>query len=107
MAYPNAVKFRFAQQVWNNGREVAKYPAHRKHVDDVGFLSALIDHLVATRHIDPHRVYATGPSNGGIMADLLGCELSDKLAAITPVIGFIAQHPWLPTARLRDPLQSL
>lgn len=106
VAYPDAVKFRFAQQVWNDGREVAKYPAHRTHVDDVEFLSALIDHLVATRRIDPHRVYATGPSNGGIMTNLLGCELSDKLAAIAPVIGSIAA-PVAPRCAPARPLAVL
>lgn len=106
VAYPDAVKFRGANRNWNDGRNVQEYPAQRNHVDDVGFLSALIDHLVATRHADPTRVYVTGPSNGGIMSLRLGCELSGKLAAIAPVIGALAE-PLATTCARAGPLPVL
>ncbi len=54
-------------------------------MDDVGFTRALIDELAKSINIDPRRVYATGFSNGAIMVYRLGCELSDRLAAIAPV----------------------
>jgi polyhydroxybutyrate depolymerase len=50
-------------------------------------MSALIDHMVATRGVDPKRVYVTGMSNGGMMSHRLGIELSNKVAAIAPVVG--------------------
>ncbi len=56
-------------------------------VDDVAFISALIDHLQQTYAIDTRRVYVTGVSNGGVMVQRLGCELASKLAAIAPVAG--------------------
>lgn len=59
--------------------------ALRKGVDDVGFVSALIDDLMAKLTIDAGRIYATGISNGGMMAYRLGCELSARIAAIAPV----------------------
>ena len=54
---------------------------------DVDFVRALLDALEAERCIDPRRVYATGMSNGGFFASLLGCMLSDRVAAIAPVAG--------------------
>jgi polyhydroxybutyrate depolymerase len=58
--------------------------------DDVAFVSALIDHFEATDKVDPSRVYVTGMSRGGMMTYRLGCELSDRLAAIAPVSGNMA-----------------
>jgi polyhydroxybutyrate depolymerase len=66
-------------------------------VDDVGFIRALIDELVKARGIDPKRVYATGMSNGGMMTYRLGCELSDKIAAIAPVAGALNVENCAPT----------
>lgn len=71
---------------WNDGRGIPEWTSHIKDVDDVGFLSALIDKLIATQNADPHRVYVTGISNGGLMSHRLGCELAGKVAAIAPVV---------------------
>jgi polyhydroxybutyrate depolymerase len=77
---------------WNDGRGTTGQPwLNTVLVDDVGFVSSLIDHVSGTLRIDPHRVYATGISNGGIFAHRLGCELSGKIAAIAPVAGTIAE----------------
>src|SRR6185295_8276969 len=53
--------------------------------DDVDFTSALIDSLKQDYSVDSLCVYATGMSMGGFMSYVLGCELSDKIAAIAPV----------------------
>jgi len=70
---------------WNAGH-CCGY-AMEKRVDDVGFISVLIDKLIKNYPIDPKRVYATGMSNGGMMAHRLGIELSNTFAAIAPVMG--------------------
>ncbi len=49
---------------------------------DVTFIADLIDHLEASYNIDPARVYADGLSNGGGMAFVLSCELSERIAAV-------------------------
>jgi polyhydroxybutyrate depolymerase len=59
------------------------------NVDDVKFLSLLIDTLSNRYPIDKARIYATGMSNGGYMAHLLGLRLNNKIAAIASVAGSI------------------
>jgi polyhydroxybutyrate depolymerase len=85
--YPNGVD---AQ--WNDGRGKTFRKADNTDVDDVGFVSALIDHIIRDYNGDPSKVYATGLSNGGMMTLRLGCEISSKLAAIAPVIANIPKN---------------
>jgi polyhydroxybutyrate depolymerase len=54
-------------------------------VDDVGFVSALLDELLATTCADPTRIFVTGISNGGFLTYRLACELAWRIAAIAPV----------------------
>lgn len=63
--------------------------AMQERVDDVGFIGAMIDVLVASGRADASRIYVTGMSNGGMMAHRLGRELSTKIAAIAPVVGAV------------------
>lgn len=63
---------------WNDGRGVQRYRAQTQNIDDVGFISALIDHLSGELNIDASRIYVTGISNGAMMSHRLGCELSQR-----------------------------
>ena len=49
---------------------------------DVVFISELIDKLESSYNIDKTRIYANGMSNGGGMAFVLSCTLSDRIAAV-------------------------
>jgi polyhydroxybutyrate depolymerase len=60
---------------------------------DVRFISELIDTIQAAYNVDPTRIYANGMSNGGGMAFVLSCTLSDRLAAV----GLVAPAQSLPT----------
>lgn len=60
--------------------------------DDVGFISALIDRLVADQHIDRTRVLAAGMSNGAMMAQRLGCEIANKITAVLSVSGSLIAY---------------
>ena len=82
VVYPNGVSLS-----WNAGSCCGV--AATTEVNDVGYVSALIDKLAEDYCIDPARVFVTGMSNGGFLAHRLGCELSDKVAAIAPVAGDI------------------
>jgi len=70
---------------WNAGTCCA-YSVVNK-VDDVGFTLALLADLEARQPVDRRRVYATGLSNGGMMAWRLAVEASGQIAAIAPVAG--------------------
>ncbi|HVP46572.1 MAG TPA: PHB depolymerase family esterase [Bryobacteraceae bacterium] len=76
VAYPDGI-----WRQWNDGRGKIAFP----RTDDVGFLLAMVDHLTSDGTVDPHRVYVAGISNGGMMAQRLACEASDRIAAVTSV----------------------
>jgi polyhydroxybutyrate depolymerase len=61
--------------------------AMQHRVDETAFVAALLDDLEASFAVDRARVYATGISNGGMMAYLAACTLADRVAAIAVVAG--------------------
>ena len=86
LAYPEGVAKTVlgkAMATWNG--DYCCGLARDEKVDDGAFLVALIDHLATKTSFDPGRVYATGISNGGIMAMRLGCEHPDRIAGISVV----------------------
>ena len=87
--YPQAIPGPGGVRAWNcgiNGNPDFPTP----DVDDVGFISALIDTLIENYSIDPDRIYSCGISNGGFMSYKLACELNDKITAIGSVTGTFA-----------------
>ncbi|MGV0742947.1 extracellular catalytic domain type 1 short-chain-length polyhydroxyalkanoate depolymerase [Mycolicibacterium sp. XJ870] len=75
---------------WADGRG-ASLP-DRQGVDDVGFIAALVNRLVSEFGIPPGRVFATGLSAGGFMANRLACERADLFAAVAPVAGTLGAN---------------
>lgn len=63
--------------------------AMRDEADDVGFVAAVIDDVARRHRVDPNRLYLTGMSNGAMMSHRGGIELSDRIAAIAPVVGAV------------------
>jgi polyhydroxybutyrate depolymerase len=82
VVYPDGI-----EKHWNDGRKKVRYRAHREKIDDIGFISALIDELVKQQNIDNKRIYITGISNGAMLSNRLACELTGKITAIAPVAG--------------------
>lgn len=84
VVYPNG-NGRLEERIltWNAGT-CCGY-AMEEGVDDVGFVRALLADLAGVANIDPKRVYATGMSNGAMMAYRLACDADDLVAAIGPV----------------------
>jgi polyhydroxybutyrate depolymerase len=73
---------------WNAGNCCGYALEH--HIDDVGFIRAVVKQVMSQYAIDPKRIYATGISNGGMMAYTLACESSNLFAAVGIVSGIIA-----------------
>ena len=84
VVYPDGVQSDglLKARTWNAG-SCCDY-ASENNINDVRFISELIDRLVLDYKIDRKKVYATGHSNGGMLAYRLACELSNKIAAIAP-----------------------
>ncbi len=72
---------------WDTG------PLWDPKVNDVLFVSDLLNQLQTELCIDPTRIYATGFSNGGGMTNKLACDLSGRIAAFVSVAG---SYPPLP-----------
>jgi len=83
------------QLTWNAGA-CCGY-AQAQHVDDVGFVVAVLGDLAARTPVDRTRVYATGMSNGAMLAYRLAVEASDRIAAIAPVAGAMVVDAFAPT----------
>jgi len=61
--------------------------------DDLGYLTAVLDDVVAKYNVDPKRVFVLGHSNGGFMTNRLACELSPRIAAIVSMAGAVWKDP--------------
>jgi polyhydroxybutyrate depolymerase len=77
VAYPDGVK-----RSWAVSHDCCGPPAAAA-VDDVAFITQMVSAIAAAVPIDPARIYATGISNGGMLAYRLACE-SRIFAAIGP-----------------------
>jgi polyhydroxybutyrate depolymerase len=77
VAYPDGVG-----RAWNVNGGCCGRPG-RDSIDDVGFVTAVVNDIAANVNIDPHRRYATGISNGGMLAYALACN-TGTFAAIGP-----------------------
>ncbi len=60
-------------------------------VDDIGYISYLINTMLGNMNGDPDRVYVTGTSMGGAMTFALSTFIPGKFAAAAPVIMQVAQ----------------
>ncbi len=82
VAYPAGV------DCWNAGGIL---PGCTAADDDLGFLKAVVSDVESHACIDPKRVYATGISNGSIMAQYMGCQAADIFAAVGGVAGGVGR----------------
>lgn len=59
--------------------------ARQEQADDIDFLNQMLDQMALKFSVDQTRIYATGLSEGGLMAIKAGCSMADRIAAIAPV----------------------
>jgi polyhydroxybutyrate depolymerase len=90
VAYPEGTGIRFNpdRRTWNAG--LCCNPAVRENIDDVSFISKMIDDISTKYSIDTGRVYVAGLSNGAMMAYRLACDIPGKIAAVIAVSGTLA-----------------
>jgi len=83
MAFPSAIAGR-----WNS-RDTSD-------VDDVGFITSLLDKLIADYAINENNIFVLGYSNGGLMTLKLRCVLSERIRGIisyaTPMVFTLADE---------------
>lgn len=97
VVYPAGTGIIESALTWNAGNCCGR--AHRLKVDEVAFITALLDDLQQRIAVDEHRIYATGMSNGAMMSYLMADRLSERFAAIGPVggpMGFETCSPSVP-----------
>ncbi len=70
---------------WNAGTCCAA--ARDDRVDDVGFVRKIVGDVSGRLNIDRQRIYASGMSNGAMMAYRLACEMADTFKAVAAVAG--------------------
>lgn len=93
--YPNGSSgFQGRFFTWNAGNCCG--PAAALQVDDVGYTLAVLDDLAKRAAIDTTRVYASGLSNGAMMAYRVAAEASDRIAAVGAVAGTMATLKFAP-----------
>ena len=99
IAYPNGSGVLPRRLLTWNAGECCGY-AMNQRIDDVGFAMAVVDDLAMRTAVDRRRVYATGHSNGAMMAYRLAAERADRIAAIVPVAGAHSLPTFAPSARV-------
>ncbi len=84
-------------QQWNDLRRTG--PASKWKADDTGFIVAVLDAVKAKYGYDASRVYATGASNGGMMAMRLLLDRPDRFAAGAAFVATLPEDLSLAPAR--------
>ena len=81
VVYPNALR----GLIGTACSIVGDVSANGLNIDDVGFLTAVVDKLVTEIGVDPGRVFAAGSSRGGFMAFRLALEAPSRFRAVAAV----------------------
>lgn len=96
---PNGTPDTAGRQYWRAGRHLSTPNAP----DDVAYLSAVLDDVVAEFSADASRLFVLGHSNGAFMANYLACQRSERIAAIVSLAGAVDPencHPAQPLSVL-------
>jgi|SRR5215472_9494493 len=85
VAMPDGTKNKAGARFWNASDACCDF--FDQGVDDVAYLSAVIDDAVLRHPVDPERVYLIGFSNGGFLAHRYACDHPDRVAAVVSLAG--------------------
>jgi polyhydroxybutyrate depolymerase len=85
LALPDGTLDTSGRRFWNAGDACCDFG--EAEVDDVGYLTSVLDELEASYAIDPKRVFFVGHSNGGFMSYRMACDLAGRVAAVASLAG--------------------
>jgi polyhydroxybutyrate depolymerase len=93
MVYPSGTGSTPRRLFWNI--LLSDTYAAREEIDDLGYLTAVLDAVEAGWPVDRRRVFATGFSQGGMLCYRIACDpvLSARVAAIAPVAATMTVAP--------------
>ncbi len=97
VAYGEGLEFGRGRHAWNTGHLLRRQV---RDADDVAYLDALLDRLIAEHGADPARIHMTGGSNGGMMTFVYATRRAERLAAIAPIVASMFSFDATPSAPL-------
>ena len=97
VAYGEGLEFGRERHAWNTGYLLRRQV---RDADDIAYLDALIDRLIADHGADPTRIYLTGGSNGGMMTFVYATKRAERLAAVAPVVASMFSFDEVPSVPL-------
>ncbi len=81
--YPEGLNGAYGKPTWNDCRGDCTV---NSHAGDVEFINTLIRKIGDKYPVNPKKIYVSGTSNGGFMAQRLGIALPNKIAAIASIV---------------------
>ncbi len=82
VVYPEGLNGTYGKPTWNDCRGDCVVSSD---ADDIQFIKELISKISSDYNINLNRIYASGTSNGGFMAQRLGIELNNEITAIASI----------------------
>lgn len=99
--YPDGISFFGWLQHWNAGHCCGL--AMKKEIDDVGFVSQVIEQACQRLKVDRSRIYLAGYSNGGMLAHLFAAQKPEIPAAVAAIAATIGSQPSPSEPEMRIP----
>jgi polyhydroxybutyrate depolymerase len=84
-AFPDGTKNPLGIRFWNATDFCCNF--FGSTVDDVAYITAVIDDMASRYNVDRRRVFLVGHSNGGYMAHRMACDRSSRIAGIVSLAG--------------------
>ena len=69
------------------------------NVDDVSYISEVMDIMIREHNVDPEQIFVSGHSNGGAMTNRVACELGNRVRGAIPYLGMWGSKDFAQTGR--------
>ncbi len=84
-AFPDGTQNPLGMRFWNATDFCCNF--FGSTVDDVAYITAVIDDMASRFNVDKKRIFLVGHSNGGFMSHRMACDRSSKIAGIVSLAG--------------------